>query len=95
VEKSTFTRLYAAFKKRLVQLRKRAGLTQRQLAARLGRERSFVSRIEVGERRLDLIEFYWVARACNENPAKEALRLMHELQDLEKQESKAKRGRKR
>lgn len=49
-------------------MRKGAKLTQRQLAEKLGRERSFVSRIELGERRLDAVELYWVCRACGQNP---------------------------
>lgn len=76
VQKSTFTRLYASFKRRLVELRRAAGLTQRQLAARLQRERSFVARIEQGERRLDLVEFYWICRACGADPRKEAAEIM-------------------
>lgn len=49
-------------------MRKGAKLSQRQLADKLGRERSFVSRIELGERRLDAVELYWVCRACGQNP---------------------------
>ena len=47
----------------LARMRHKAGLTQRDLARRLKRERSFVWRIEKGERRLDVVEFYWVCRA--------------------------------
>ena len=54
---------------KLVELRKRAGLTQRELGRRLGREHSFVWRIETGERRLDVIEFYWVCQALGQDAA--------------------------
>ena len=54
---------------RLVALRKRAGLTQRELARKLGREHSFVWRIETGERRLDIVEFFWVCEALGANAA--------------------------
>ncbi len=64
MEKSTFTPLYDLLRARLVEVRKSAGLTRRDLAARLGRERSFVARVEGGERRVDLVEFYWICRAC-------------------------------
>lgn len=40
----------------LVATRTEAGLTQRELAARLGRAHSYVSRIEKGDRRLDVPE---------------------------------------
>lgn len=68
MEKSTFTPLYDAFRKRLLEMRKGAGLTQRELAKRIGREHSFVSRVEQGERRVDVVEFYWICKACGENP---------------------------
>ena len=68
IQKSTFSPHYDIFKTKLVTMRKAAGLTQRQLAKRLKREHSFVGRIESGERRLDVVEFYWVCRACDQDP---------------------------
>jgi transcriptional regulator with XRE-family HTH domain len=47
----------------LAAARDRAGLTQQQLADRLGKPQSFVSKYEGGERRLDLVEFMTIARA--------------------------------
>jgi transcriptional regulator with XRE-family HTH domain len=41
----------------LVEVRTKAGVTQRELARRLSRAHSYVSRIEKGDRRLDLPEF--------------------------------------
>lgn len=80
MEKSTHSPLYEAFRTRLVQLRKDAGLTQRELAARLEREQSFVARIELGERRLDVVEFYWVCQALGANPTETASRVMESFQ---------------
>ena len=46
-------------------MRLRAGLTQEDLAERLGKPQSFVAKVETQERRLDLIEFVkWMA-ACD------------------------------
>ena len=42
-----------------------AGLTQADVAARLGRPQSFVSKYESGERRLDLIELQTVCGALD------------------------------
>lgn len=42
---------------RLRTLRKEAGVTQVELAARLGRPQSYVAKIEGGERRMDVLEF--------------------------------------
>ena len=55
----------------VVDMRQRAGLTQRQLAQRLGREQSFVGRIETNQRRVDLVEFVWIAKCCGHNPKQE------------------------
>jgi transcriptional regulator with XRE-family HTH domain len=53
----------------LVAAREGAGLTQRDLAARLKRPNSFIGRIEAGERRVDVIEFIAIARALQVNPS--------------------------
>nr|WP_314467969.1 helix-turn-helix transcriptional regulator [uncultured Novosphingobium sp.] len=45
--------------------RQRLGLSQRQLAERLGHHQQFVSRFETGERRLDVVEFCDVAAALD------------------------------
>ncbi len=47
---------YRLFLKRLVQARRDAGISQRQAAARLGRLQSYISKSELGERRVDVIE---------------------------------------
>jgi transcriptional regulator with XRE-family HTH domain len=47
----------------LVDSRKKAGMTQRDLATKLGKPPSWVAKVERGERRLDLVEFIAVARA--------------------------------
>ena len=63
--------------KTLALIRKKAGLTQRDLARKLDREHSFVAHCELGERRVDLAEFYWICKACDANPAEEACKLMN------------------
>jgi transcriptional regulator with XRE-family HTH domain len=52
----------------LVAARKTAGLSQRDLAARLKRPRVFVGRNEAGERRIDVIEFIEIARVMGIDP---------------------------
>ena len=56
MKKSIHTDEYAAVLALLREARAAAGLTQVQLAERLGQSQSFVSKAEVGERRLDLIQ---------------------------------------
>ena len=55
----------------VVALRKDAGLTQRDLAQRLGREQNFVGRIETGQRRIDLVEWVMLCRACDVDPVEQ------------------------
>jgi transcriptional regulator with XRE-family HTH domain len=49
----------------LRQVRTEAGLSQQQLADRLRRPQSFVSKFESGERRLDILELRQVCRALD------------------------------
>jgi transcriptional regulator with XRE-family HTH domain len=50
------------FLRRLREARKEAGLTQVEVARRLGRSQSFVTKSETGERRLDVVELRSFAR---------------------------------
>lgn len=54
---------YAAAVELLVETRVRLGVSQRELAERLGKPRSFVTKIEARERRVDMVEFVAIARA--------------------------------
>ena len=51
------------FRQLLRQARSNAGLRQADLAARLSRPQSFVSKYESGERRLDLVEVWEICCA--------------------------------
>jgi transcriptional regulator with XRE-family HTH domain len=82
--KSTFTPHYEAFRETLVALRTAAGFSQRDLAKLLGRERSFVSRIEIGERRLDVVELHWILKALNARPAPILARLLRAFRSLDR-----------
>ncbi len=59
---------YQLLRRLLVEGRERAGLTQAQVAAELGRAQSFVSKYEGGERRLDVIEFLHVCTTIHVDP---------------------------
>lgn len=67
--KSLHTNDYYAFCKALVEARERAGRTQAEIAAKLRRPQSFVSKYESGERRLDVVEFIQICRAIGVDPA--------------------------
>jgi transcriptional regulator with XRE-family HTH domain len=70
VTKSLLAEKYGRLRKRLVSARKARGLTQVDLAQRLARPQSFVSKYERGERRLDVVEFLEVAKAIGSDPFK-------------------------
>jgi len=56
MEKSIYSDEYTKFLDHLKQTRKKAFITQEQLAKCLGQTQSFISKVERGERRLDLVE---------------------------------------
>lgn len=63
VTRSAFGRRQKWFRERLTDARRERGLTQVDLARKLRRPQSFVSKYERGERRLDVVEFLDVASA--------------------------------
>ena len=65
---SIFTERYNRFRLSLIEARKAKNLTQVDLADSLKRPQSFVSKYERGERRLDVVEFFEVARALGIDP---------------------------
>jgi transcriptional regulator with XRE-family HTH domain len=52
----------------LAAARRRASVTQQELAARLGKPQSFVSEYERGQRRVDVVEFLVVSLALGVDP---------------------------
>ena len=60
----------------LVEMREDAGVTQRELARRLERAHSYVSRIEKGDRRLDLPEFIEWCELLDVDPVAAMRRIM-------------------
>ncbi|MCB0744680.1 MAG: helix-turn-helix transcriptional regulator [Ignavibacteriae bacterium] len=68
MKKSIWDDHYSKLRKELKKIRKRAGLTQIQLAEKLEKPQSYVSKYEIGDRNLDFIEVIYVCNACNENP---------------------------
>jgi len=63
--KTTTATMHETLQELLVSLRTEAALRQVDLAERLGKPQSFVSKYESGERRLDLIELHAVCKALD------------------------------
>lgn len=56
MEKSIYTKEYSLFLELLKVTREERNLSQTEIAEKLGRTQSFVSKVERGERRLDVVE---------------------------------------
>lgn len=52
----------------LIEARQASGLTQAQLAERVGKDQTFISIIERGQRRVDVLEFVALAKAMRADP---------------------------
>lgn len=63
--KSMFSAAYRQLVAAVVEARKAGGLTQRDLAKKLGRPQNYVGRVETEQRRLDFIELLAWLRACD------------------------------
>lgn len=70
MSKSIHSPQHVKLRELLVAARKKAGLTQQDVADQLGRPQSFVAKFEGGERRLDVIEFLQVAAVLGADPAR-------------------------
>jgi transcriptional regulator with XRE-family HTH domain len=62
------TTIQKALVEQLVAERKRAGLTQQGLAKALREHQSWVSRLESGDRRIDIEEFIMLGKIIGFNP---------------------------
>lgn len=52
----------------LASTRRDLGVSQRELARRIGKPPSFINKIELFERRIDLLEFIVIAEALEQEP---------------------------
>jgi transcriptional regulator with XRE-family HTH domain len=75
VKKSIYSEKAVRLRDLLIKARTNAGFTQQQLADKLGKPQSFVAKYEIGERRLDVIEFLEVCDHIGIKP-------IHILQEL-------------
>jgi transcriptional regulator with XRE-family HTH domain len=77
--KSVHSREQAAFRALMIAARRKAGMTQQDVAKRLKRPQSFVAKYEGGERRLDVIEFLAISRAIGADPVRLLKSLIKQL----------------
>jgi transcriptional regulator with XRE-family HTH domain len=66
--KTIFTGAHRHLVEVLVDARKQTDLTQSDLAAKIGKDQTYVSLIERSQRRVDVLEFVALARAMGADP---------------------------
>jgi len=62
MDKTIFTESHKELVKRLVEARRKAKLTQTDAAKKLGRKQPYISKIEAGQRRIDIVQLKEFAR---------------------------------
>lgn len=67
--KSGLSETYERFNRLLIKERQRVGLSQQEVADRLGRPQTYVSKCERGARRMDVVEFLEMAEVIGFDPA--------------------------
>jgi transcriptional regulator with XRE-family HTH domain len=67
--KTVFSKINDDLVKFLREARTKAGLTQVEAAKKLGCRQTFISKIECGERRIDVVEFVVMMRAYGTDPS--------------------------
>jgi transcriptional regulator with XRE-family HTH domain len=82
MEKSIFTREYGVLLRLLREAREHAGLTQVELAAKLKQTQSFVSKVELGDSRLDVIQLRTILLAIGVSLSEFVERFERELKRL-------------
>lgn len=70
MEKTLTSRAHVKLVRMLIERREAAGITQTELAQKLGEYQSFVARLESGQRRIDVVEFIELARVLDFDPAR-------------------------
>lgn len=65
-----YAQRYEALRQTLKKTRRQAGLTQVELAQRLEKGQSYVSKVERGEQYMDVLEFILWCEACDAPPGK-------------------------
>lgn len=68
MSKSAFSDAHQILVEQLIAARKQSDMKQADLAALLGKDQSYISNIERGQRRVDVIEFVALAIAMNKDP---------------------------
>ena len=81
--KSNPKKYYLVVTELLYRLRTNSGLTQKELSEKLNVQQSYISKIETGERRIDLIELREICNVLGSNIVEFATMLEKELNETQ------------
>ena len=70
MKRSIWSEEYKTLRVLLREIRKKADLTQKQLAEILDKPRTYVTKYETADRNLDFVEVVKVCEACNIDPVR-------------------------
>jgi len=62
-----YQRAYAAFRQQLIRARRDSGMKQSVVNELMGKPRTFISKCELGERRVDFVELQFLAKIYRKN----------------------------
>lgn len=79
MKKSLYTSGQTKIAQTVREMREAAGLTQRDLSAKIDRPRNVIARIEQAQRRVDLLEWIALCEVCGVDPVTKGNQLLHEL----------------
>lgn len=82
--KTTHTPQYQRLVDLLIETRRRARLTQQQVADRLGKPQSYVAKVEGAERRIDVVEFALLVQAMDAEPVALLTELLSEIEKMKR-----------
>lgn len=77
--KRRFEEAYDELSKLLVEARRKKGLTQTDLAYQLDQQQTYISKVELQERRLDLVEFLILAETLDVDVADAIKRIQRRI----------------
>jgi transcriptional regulator with XRE-family HTH domain len=81
-ENPVFSPEYECLRAVIVETRQSAGLSQLEVARRIGRNSTHVTLLERGQRRIEFLEFYRLVHAMERDPAVVAARVFEAFDGL-------------
>jgi len=70
MDKTIYTKVHKSLVKKLIRARKEVQLTQKDVAKKLRKTQSYISKLESGQRRIDIVQIKELAAIYKKNPRK-------------------------